>query len=89
MTNELIIETTASSQKRHRASPIPESITYISGYPEKLFIYQLEASKYWWARYYISGKIVRRSTKTDNKKLALEAAKAFYNELNHRVHSGT
>ena len=69
---------------RHRTTPLPESITPVPGFPQKLTIYKLEASSYWWVRYYIDGKIVRRTTKTDNKSKAYKFAKAFYDELNLR-----
>ncbi len=49
---------TKKQKQRHKTLPIQSSITYITGYPEKLFIYQLEASKYWWVRYFAVGKTI-------------------------------
>ena len=65
----------------HRTVPITSTITSVPNYPKKLTIYQIAASSYWWVRYYADSKIVRRSTKTDNKAEALKFAKEFYEEL--------
>ncbi|MGB4345681.1 MAG: phage integrase SAM-like domain-containing protein [Burkholderiaceae bacterium] len=81
-------QTTASVKKRHRSEPIPETIATVPGYPEKLIIYKQDASRFWQIRYYIGGKVVRRSSKTENKKEAYEAAKSFYNEMHKRVADG-
>jgi len=60
--------------------PILSTITHIKGYPDKLVIFQIPASPYWWMRYY-DGKHIKRSTKTQDKSEAIKAAKAFYEEL--------
>ena len=65
----------------HRTVPITSTLTSVPQYPKKLTIYQLAASPFWWVRYYADSKIVRRSTKTDNKAEALKFAKGFYEEL--------
>ena len=83
MDEEQTLQTTALKAK-HRTTPLAASITPVPGYPRKLTIYQLEASSYWWVRYYTDGKIVRRSTKTEDKSQAYKFAKAFYDELNLR-----
>jgi hypothetical protein len=51
---------------------------YITGYPTKLYIYKLAASKYWWARYFSNGNAVRKTTKTDSKLQAIAFAKEFF-----------
>ncbi len=79
---------TAALKKQHRTVPIAGTLTSVPGYPKKLTIYKLEASSYWWVRYYTDGKIVRRSTKTENKNEAYKFAKAFYDELNLRRTQG-
>lgn len=61
MDEEQTLQTTALKAK-HRTTPLAASITPVPGYPRKLTIYQLEASSYWWVRYYTDGKIVRRSS---------------------------
>lgn len=73
---------------RHRTTPLPETLSQVPGYPRKLTIYKLEASSYWWVRYYIEGKIVRRSTKTEDKTKAYAFAKSFFNELELRRAQG-
>ena len=59
---------TSAETVRHRT--LPSEVSYIKGYPEKLFIYRLPASPFWWVRYYIAGKTVRRSTKQEGKQQA-------------------
>lgn len=53
----------------------------IGGYPEKLVIFRLPASRYWWCRYYTQKRILKRSTKTDDKREAVAFAKKFYEEI--------
>jgi len=60
----------------------PLKIEKIKGFGT-LCIYQLKASKYWWARMYLKGKIIRQTTKIwvdDDKKKAIEKAKQIYFE---------
>jgi len=80
--------TSASEIQRHRASAIPETKFYIPNYPNKLYIYKNAASRFYWVRYYAERRILRRSTKTDNKREALEFAKAFYDEIQLRIATG-
>lgn len=80
-TSELTIQ-------RHRASAIPETISYIPDYPKKLYIYKNEASRFYWVRYYAEKRILRSSTKTESKREALEAAKAFYDDIQLRIATG-
>lgn len=79
---------TAALQKKHRTVPLAGSLSPVPGYPKKLIIYKLEASSYWWVRYYTDGKIVRRSTKTENKNDAFRFAKQFFDEINLRRAQG-
>lgn len=72
-------EQTSAAKQRHRT--LPQEVAYIKGYPSKLFLYKLPASPFWWVRYYIAGKTVRKSTKTDSKQKATAFAKNFYSEL--------
>ncbi len=60
--------TDAAAKPKHRSTPIAASITSVPNYPKKLVIYQLEASPFWWVRYYTDGKILRRTTKVTDKK---------------------
>lgn len=60
--------------------PIPATIESIKGYPQKLVIFQVPASPYWWVRYY-DGKPIKRSTKTSVKRDAVTFAKEFYEQF--------
>lgn len=73
----------AKPPKRHRTQPIPSSLQKVTGYGT-LTIYQIEASPFWYARYYEDGKIVRRSLKVADKKEAIKAAKKVFVDLKHR-----
>ncbi len=73
----------ANTTKRDRTQPIPSSLHKVAGYGT-LTIYQMEASPFWYARYYEDGKIVRRSLKVADKKEAIKAAKKVFVDLKHR-----
>lgn len=60
--------------------PIPNTIESIAGYPDKLVIFRVPASPYWWMRYF-DDKHIKRSTKTGVRREAIAAAKAFYETL--------
>jgi hypothetical protein len=79
---------TPALQAKHKTTPIAGSLASVPGYPSKLVIYQLAASKYWWVRYYANGKILRRSTKCEDKKSALSFAETFYEDLIVRQRQG-
>ena len=65
-----------------RTVPITETMTSIGrGFPDKLVIFQIPASSFWWVRYYTQKKILKKSTKTENKKTAIEFAKKFYEDI--------
>jgi len=69
--------------KRDRTKPITNTLHKVVGYGT-LTIYKMEASPFWYARYYEEGKIVRRSLKVADKKEAIKAAKKVFVELKHR-----
>lgn len=79
---------TNSQPTKHRTTPKQDSITSVPGYPNKLVIYQLDASPFWWVRYYVDKKVVRRSTKSTDKRKAFAFAKEFYDEINHKRRHG-
>ena len=70
------------STKGCRTNPLPNTLESIKGYPNKLVIYKLQASPYWWVRYYVDKKILRKSTKEVEKRKAIAFAKNFYDEVN-------
>ncbi|MFW9610719.1 MAG: hypothetical protein ACMV0J_00805, partial [Fluviibacter sp.] len=57
--------------------PIASTMEHIKGYPDKLVIFKVPASKFWWVRYY-DGKPIKRSTKTEIRQEAIKFAKEFY-----------
>ena len=61
--------------------PIPTSILAVPKYPAKLVIFRIAASPFYWVRYYDSGRIYKRSIKTDKTEDAVKVAIAFYEEL--------
>jgi hypothetical protein len=80
--------TSESVIHRHRASAIPNTKFYVPNYPQKLYIYKNAASRFYWVRYYAENKILRQSTKTESKQEALQAAKAFYDDIQLRIATG-
>jgi integrase len=60
--------------------PIPSTIARVPGYPDKLVIFKVPASPYWWMRTH-EGKPIKRSTRTTDKRQAIEKAKAFFEQL--------
>jgi hypothetical protein len=70
----------STPSKARSVVPIPDTIEAIRGYPEKLVIFRVPASPYWWMRYF-DGRHIKRSTKTTDKREAIKAAKAFCEEL--------
>lgn len=64
----------------HRTVPIPETVEKVKGYGT-LTIFQMEASPYWYARFFEDGKIRKKSTKKIHKVEAIAEAKKFFGEL--------
>lgn len=60
---------------------MPNTLKSIKGYPSKLTIYQLAASRFWWVRYYVDKKVVRKSTKETDERRAVAFAKSFYDDI--------
>ena len=76
----------AQTRLRERTVPIPETITPVPGYPQKLIIFKMSASRYWQMRCWLGGRSHRRSARTESQRLALHAARHFYEELVARDH---
>jgi len=70
-----------STQARTRTVPIPSSITPVPGYPDKLVVFKIAASKYWQTRCWLSGVTHRKSTKTQSLRVAQSVARRFYEQL--------
>ena len=71
----------ATANQRSRTVPIASSITAVPNYPSKLVIYKIAASKYWQMRCYMAGSTHKASARTTNQRIALNAAREFYELL--------
>jgi len=78
---------TASEEASHRANPIPETLETIRGYPDRLKIFRIPASSYWWVRATFGERRIKRSTKEESKAKAIAYAKRFYEDLLRNNHS--
>ncbi|WP_310644908.1 phage integrase SAM-like domain-containing protein [Limnohabitans sp.] len=67
--------------KRERTVPIPNTITAVAGYPNKLVVFKIAASKFWQVRCFVAGRTHRRTTKTTSLKHAQRFARWFYENL--------
>jgi integrase len=68
----------------HRSNPLPGTMEGVPGYPSKLRLYRIEASRFWQIRYYLDGKILKKSARTEEKQKAIAAAKKFWTEIHLR-----
>lgn len=69
------------TQARERTVPIPATITPVPGYPRKLSVFKIAASKFWQVRCWIEGRTHRRSTQTQSMRMAQSFARDFYEQL--------
>jgi integrase len=69
------------SHDRSRTVPISSTITPVANYPSKLVIYKIAASKYWQMRCFMHGRTHKQSTRTTNQRVAINTARAFYEQL--------
>lgn len=74
--------TQAMSQNlRHKTAAILGTVTPVPGYPKKLKVYLNNASPFWQAVYWDNGKTYRKTMQTEDKLLAYDNAKVFYEML--------
>ncbi len=66
---------------RERTVPIPASITPVPGYPKKLVVFKMAASKYWQVRCWLTGKTYKRSAQSQSLRVAQVFAIRFYEQL--------
>lgn len=74
----------AANDEKHRRSRtvlIPETILPIPGYPSKLALFKMAASRYWQVRCWMGGRTYRRSTRTTSLREAMGFARRFYEQL--------
>ena len=79
--------TVAVNDERYRAAPrgrtvpIPESIHPVAGYPRKLVVFKIAASRYWQVRCWVKGKTYRLSTHSLSLRVAQSFARSFYEQV--------
>jgi hypothetical protein len=66
---------------RTRTVPIPQTITPVPGFPSKLVVFKMAASKYWQTRCWIAGTTYKKSTKSQSLRVAQSFARRFYEQL--------
>jgi hypothetical protein len=66
---------------RDRTVPVLDTITTVPGYPNKLVVFKISASKYWQVRCWHHGRTHRRSTRTTSLRQAQRFARWFYEDL--------
>ncbi len=66
---------------RERTVPIPETMTPVPGYPQKLAVFKMAASRFWQVRCWVAGRTYRRSTQTQSLRMAQSFARQFYEQL--------
>jgi hypothetical protein len=71
---------------RTRTVPQPQTITPVPGYPSKLVVFKMAASKYWQTRCWIAGTTYKKSTKTQSLRVAQSFARRFYEQLLAQSH---
>ena len=81
ITNYAVDAANDQLHKRERTVPIPNTITAVAGYPNKLVVFKIAASKFWQVRCFVAGRTHRRSTKTTSLIQAQRFARWFYENL--------
>lgn len=74
-------DATWGASLRERTVPIPETITPVPGYPRKLVVYKMAASRFWQVRCWVNGKTYRRSSQSQSLRVAQSFARQFYEQL--------
>jgi len=69
-----------SGWARERSVPILETMQRVPGYPSKLVVYRIKASKYWQVRCWVEGRTRKRSAKTTALPAAIAMARVFYEQ---------
>jgi integrase len=69
---------TTDKKPNNRVNPIKETISTIRGYPSRLVIYKIAASRFYWVRFYYLSRYFIKSTKCETPKDAKNFAIKFY-----------
>ncbi len=67
---DAVNDATFGAAPRERTVPIPSSITPVPGYPRKLVVFKIAASRFWQVRCWIKGKTFKRSTQSQSLRVA-------------------
>lgn len=59
----------------------PYDFQQVRGYPKSLQIYRIPASRFWQVRFFVERKYIRKSTKCEDRKDAIEFAKHLYDSV--------
>lgn len=73
--------TPSTASKSSRTVPIAETLQPVPGYPDKLKIYRIAASRFWQVRCYQDGKQIKRSTGQTDKRQAIKSAIQLYEQI--------
>lgn len=84
--NDAVNDATFGAAPRERTVPIPSSITPVPGYPRKLVVFKMAASRYWQVRCWIKGKTHKRSAQTQSLRVAQSFARTYYEQLLAQSH---
>ena len=84
--NAAVNDATFGAAPRERTVPIPSSITPVPGYPRKLVVFKMAASRFWQVRCWIKGKTFKRSTQSQSLRVAQSFARTFYEQLLAQSH---
>ncbi len=83
---DAVNDATFGAAPRERTVPIPSSITPVPGYPRKLVVFKIAASRFWQVRCWIKGKTFKRSTQSQSLRVAQSFARTFYEQLLAQSH---
>jgi len=64
-----------------RTAPIGSTLVPVPGYPRKLVLFKMAASRFWQVRCWVHGRSVRRSTRSTSLRVAQAAARELYESL--------
>ncbi len=67
-------------KKPPKSNPLPGTLETVRGYPERLKIYRIAASPYWWVRATFGDRRVTKSTKEVDRSKAVVFARNFYED---------
>ena len=84
--NAAVNDATFGAAPRERTVPIPSSLTPVPGYPRKLVVFKMAASRFWQVRCWIKGKTFKRSTQSQSLRVAQSFARTFYEQLLAQSH---